>query len=71
MANSSCLRCNSSKFEIKSGQITNPNSAMPVRIFFVQCANCGGVISVLMNDPFKANEEIVETNDNAVNPHQA
>jgi predicted nucleic-acid-binding Zn-ribbon protein len=43
MATSKCIKCDNSRFELKEATI----SGSAFRMCFVQCANCGGVISVV------------------------
>ena len=50
MAISKCVSCNGKKFEIKSGNVINPKNLMSIKSHFVQCSNCGGVVSVFIGD---------------------
>lgn len=43
MANSTCIKCGTSRFELKQANISGASFIM----YFVQCANCGGVIGVV------------------------
>jgi len=60
MANSTCVHCQSTKFEIKSGTITNPVNRLPIKVYFIQCAKCGGVIGVFNTDPTTQNSNLEE-----------
>lgn len=42
MAQSTCIKCGSPSFEMKEANISGSN----YRHFFVQCANCGGVVGL-------------------------
>lgn len=42
MATSTCIKCNSSAFELK---LNEPHDSR-YKFFFVQCRSCGGVVGV-------------------------
>lgn len=43
MANSKCIKCDSTRFELKQANISGASFIL----FFVQCASCGGVVGVV------------------------
>lgn len=46
MAQSTCIKCGSPRFEIRENLLTKPG----VKVRFVQCARCGTPIGVLDDD---------------------
>ena len=60
MAQSMCPRCEHQQFEIVQYTPINTKSAL----FFVQCAMCGSVISVLEHDHFQDRIQQFEANFN-------
>jgi len=57
MAISTCIKCDNKKFEFKTGSLMNPNNLQVVKVYFIRCASCGGVISAQTNDPLPAVNE--------------
>lgn len=43
MATSTCVKCESTRFELKQAKITGAAFIL----FFVQCASCGGVVGTV------------------------
>lgn len=43
MATSKCVKCDSTRFEIKQANISGSNFIL----YFIQCASCGGVVGVV------------------------
>ena len=43
MATSTCVKCGSTSFELKETILTGS----PWKLYFVQCSQCGGVVTVL------------------------
>jgi len=62
MAISKCIKCDGTKFELKSGSVFNPFNRMSIKVYFVQCASCGGVVSVTI-----PNELLPQSDNNEIN----
>ena len=43
MATSTCVKCGNASFELKETVLTGS----PWKLYFVQCSQCGGVVTVL------------------------
>ncbi len=56
MAESICVRCGQTRFEMKEAPSINDKTSHNTW-FFVQCANCGGVVGVL---DYFAHQQVVE-----------